>query len=150
MDVFHEQIEQLFDDLDVAAKRYPIKALVCEIPDKAESTLRNELIRQPGFKLGLVTALWIILKTGDTTALDRIERMFDRVAVPIPEMEDVTASDLVRYAGEITGKTGEVLTSIGKAMNNDTMNAAQKGIIQEEAYEAMTALAGLWMFLKRQ
>ena len=68
-------MDELYDLIDSAAKRYPIKALAPEI-DKAESTLRGELNRQPEHKLGLSTALLIIEKTWDSggrEALDKIE-----------------------------------------------------------------------------
>ena len=55
-------MDQIIDYLDVAAKRYPIKKLAFEL-DKGESTLRNELTQQPGYKLGLITALNIMKKT---------------------------------------------------------------------------------------
>ena len=135
------------DCLDVAAKRYPIKALAEEV-DKAESTLRNELVQQPGYKLGLVTAVKIMERTGDLAALDWIERKLDRVAVPIPKHGPASETDLVNYAGKISRETGEVLSSIGLAMADGRLSGNERKLIKKETYEALQALAALWEHLK--
>ena len=60
-------MDEIIDLLDSAAKSYPMKALADDI-GKAESTLRNELTEQPGYKTGLRTAIKIWDKTGDSEA----------------------------------------------------------------------------------
>ena len=56
--------------MNVLNDNAPMRAL-CDELDKAESTLRNELTQQPGYKLGLKTAYLIMKKTRDLAALDR-------------------------------------------------------------------------------
>lgn len=144
-----EYINQIYDALDVAAKRYPIKALADELPDKAESTLRNELTRQPGYKLGLVTALVVMEKTGDISALDPILKIFDRVAVPLPkQMGDMTDADWFVCAGKISARTGEVLEAMGKALADGKLNKDERRMIKNEVYAARQVMAALWFKLK--
>jgi hypothetical protein len=81
-------ISTVYDLLDAAAKRYPIKNLIDKVdPDKSESTLRGELNRQPGHKLALSTSIKIIQITKDYSPLDVIEEMMGRVAYTIPKPE---------------------------------------------------------------
>lgn len=143
-----EESTILHDFLDVAAKRYPIKALAEEV-DKAESTLRNELTQQPGYKLGLVTAAKIMKRTGDLAALDFIERKLDRVAVPIPKHGPVSETDMIALAGKISAEAGEVLSSIGEAMEDGRLSVREREWIKKETYEALQALATLWVHLKK-
>lgn len=138
---------ELIDMLDAAAKRYPIKALAGEV-DKGESTLRNELTCQPGYKLGIVTSLRIMDKTRDLAPMDWIEERFDRVAVPI--RGDAPASDggLVNYVGKIAAETGDVLEALGQALLDHRITRAERAKLRKETYEAMRALATLWMHVK--
>ena len=88
-------MQHVIDLLDIAAKNYPVKALAPEI-GKAESTLRNELTQQDGYKLGLLTAYQILKITKDYRALDRLERLLGRVAF----------SPARRHAGQHAGPHG--------------------------------------------
>lgn len=143
-----EESITLHDMLDAAAKRYPVKALAEEV-DKAESTLRNELVQQPGYKLGLVTAIKIMERTGDLAALDWIEAKLDRVAVPIPQYGPSQETELVNYAGKISKETGEVLTALAESMKIGKLSANERCLIRKETYEALKALAALWVRLKK-
>ena len=139
-----EEAIVLHDFLDVAAKRYPIKALAEDI-NKAESSLRNELVHQSGYKLGVVTAIEIMEKTGDLSAMDWIERRFDRVAVRIPTSAPTREEDLVTYAGRIARETGDVLVNLGAALADGRMTAEERHKIREETYEALRAIGALWV-----
>lgn len=136
----------LHDFLDVAAKRYPLKALA-PLVDKAESSLRNELMQQNGYKLGIVTAVQIMKLTGDFSALDWIERRFDRLAVRIPTSAPTREEDLVTYAGRIARETGDVLVNLGAALADGQMTAVEREKIKTETYEALRALGALWVKL---
>ena len=100
-----ERMDRVIDFLDAVAKLYPIKKLAPELKsrlthNKAESTLRCELNQQPGYKLGLVTAVMIMAKTrhlGSLAALDMIEAVFNRTALELPA---VTPTD---PAGHLQG-----------------------------------------------
>ena len=104
-------MEEIIDLLDIAAKSYPIKALCSEI-DKKESTLRNELTEQPGYKLGLKTAILIMKKTGDLKALDRIERIFNRVAFLLPEPDPEKILPLMKMVAKATKEFGELVEAV--------------------------------------
>lgn len=78
--------DRVLDILDVSVKKYGAKTLAPEL-NKGHSTLRNELNPnlQEQYKLGLLTAILIMKHTGDLSALDTIEEMFERVAYPLPK-----------------------------------------------------------------
>lgn len=146
-----ERINAIFDALDVAAKKHPIKALIDHIPDKAESTLRSELTRQPGYKLGLITAMQVMEKTGDISALCEINAVFDRVTVPLPEMlDDGMDADWFRYAADIAARTGEVLFAMGTALADGKLSKDECKAIKKEVYEARQVMAALWFKLKTE
>lgn len=120
-----QQIIDIYDRLDVAAKNYPIKALATDIrsdtkaaESKAESTLRGELNRTEGAKLSLQTALQVLFYTGDYSALDAIEKMFGRVAFDIPRAGDQAAVELLEAVAGISKEYAEVLDESAKAVHD--------------------------------
>lgn len=137
------RIDDIFDHLDIAAKKYPIKALAAEMYDKAESTLRNELTRQPGSKLGLITAIDIMRRTGDFSALDDIEAMFDRVAIKIEKPEGSKKEWLLHMA-KIARESSHVVSNLAESMADGFLSANERKLCAKETYDAITALAALW------
>jgi hypothetical protein len=134
-------MDELIDLLDSAAKRYPIKALASELSphkrsDKAESTLRGELNRQPGHKLGLITAILIMKKTGDLQALDRIEGMFYRVAFVLPPSIPNTL-DVIELLGRITKKVGEHMAGMAERIKDGTVDVREAADGIKEVFEAV-------------
>lgn len=110
--------DTVYDLLDAAAKQHPMKALAPEI-DKAESTLRNELTRQPGYKLGLSTVLLILEKTGNLDALNEIEKGFNRVALTIPRTATPNFIPLLDQVGKLSKEFGECVAEISKSLEDD-------------------------------
>jgi len=128
-------MQDVLDLLDIAAKGYPLKALAPEI-NKGESTLRNELTIQPGYKLGLNTTILILKKTNDLRALDLIEHMFDRVAFNIPDAKPNDMKSLIEMLAKISKEFGENMIETGKAMEDGT-------ITRTEARSCLTELQDL-------
>ena len=123
-------MDELIDLLDAAAKQYPIKAL-CDEVGKAESTLRAELDRQPGYKLGLVTAILIMKKTGDLKPLDRIEDIFNRAALAIPDHAPANPLSLMKMIANLSKEFSETVQSLAFAM--DHQSAGGKVVVKKEA-----------------
>lgn len=116
-------MDDIIDLLDVAAKRYPIKAIAPKIKghvsaNRAESTLRSELNQQPGYKLGLITAIQIMQITGDLAALDMIESLFDRVAFRLPKHKDGNPSTIMVLASRLSKEFGETIEEMARAMED--------------------------------
>ncbi len=109
-------MDEVIDLLDAAAKLYPIKALAPEI-SKAESTLRNELCRQPGYKLGLVTAYLIMKKTADLKALDRIEELLGRVAFDLPEIIPADPKPVMLLVSQLSKEFSEAIQEVAFSMD---------------------------------
>ena len=122
-------MDQLIDLLDAAAKQYPIKAL-CDEVGKAESTLRAELNRQPGYKLGLVTAIMVMKKTGDLKALDRIEEMFNRTAFKIPDAIPTDPKPLMKLVANLSKEFSETIQSLAFSM--DQKSAGGISVVKSE------------------
>ena len=151
MSVFRmENIDDIFDRLDVAAKNFPVKALAAEMHDKAESTLRNELIRQPGYKLGLVTALEIMRMSGDLSALEIIESMFDRVGIPIDNSEKrkMGKANWLGHIGKVARESGDIISSLAESVKDGCLNDSERRLCRKECHDALCALASLWWELK--
>ena len=118
-------ISTIYDLLDAAAKRYPIKAL-CDKVDKSESTLRGELNRQPGHKLGLSTAINIAQITGDLSAFDAVEEMFERVAffIPKPEPGD-TIKNVMSLISSLAREFAQDMEALARALDDGVINPAE-------------------------
>jgi len=122
-----EKLYDLIDLIDIAAKSYPLKAMAFEL-GKGESTLRNELTQQHGFKLGLLDAILILKKSHDTRPLDTIEEFFNRVAFELPGAERKNMQPVMHYVSKIAKEFGENIKEIAAAMEDGvvTTNEAKK------------------------
>jgi hypothetical protein len=138
----------IFDLLDAAAKDFPIKALADEV-EKAESTLRNELNRQPGYKLGLHTAYLIMKKTGDLRALDEIETMLGRVAFSLPEA-DGNVADLMETMGRAVKEFGEYVTEMGRTLADGYIREDEAEKCLKELWDTMRILVKLKAYLEQR
>lgn len=115
-------ISTVYDLLDSSAKRYPIKAL-CDKLDKAESTIRGELNRQPGHKLSLSTSIKIIQETNDMTPLDAIEEIMGRVAFTIPKPEPgESLQNIMSLISSLTREFGHSIEVMAKALQDGIIN----------------------------
>lgn len=123
--------DEIIDHLDVAAKKFPMKALATKVKGhvssvRAESTLRNELNQQPGYKLGLITAIQIMEITRDLTALDAIESLFDRVAFKMPKHKDGNPSTIMMLASRLSKEFGETIEEMAAAMEDGKLTEKEK------------------------
>jgi hypothetical protein len=118
-------MDEIFDLIDSAAKRFPMKALAPRL-GKAESTIRNELTEQQGYKLGFRTAVLIIRITQDFSALDRIEQMCGRVAFDIPPVDTTDRVPLLELAGQCGIEFGEQNVELGKALQDRKITPEEK------------------------
>ena len=135
-------MDQVIDLCDAAAKRYPVKALCDEI-GKAESTLRNELTEQPGYKLGLRTFILILKKTKDLRALDRVEQIMGRVAFPLPRASGPNLAPILRLVGEQAREFGEYMAALGSAIADGRISPGEAAECIREIDETMRAMLEL-------
>ena len=142
-------MQEIYDLLDAAAKQYPIKALAPDI-NKAESTLRNELTQQPGYKLGLMTAILIIKRTQDLRALDVIEEFFDRVAFVLPRAQNCEVAPLAELAGRIAKEFGEHMQEVGKALADGKLDNSEARSCLKELKDVIEACVNLQAYLERE
>lgn len=140
-------MDRIIDLLDAAAKAYPIKALAPEI-GKGESTLRNELNGQEGYKLGLITAVNIWRLTKDFRSLDRIEHILGRVAFPTPIAEHRNMSPIMRLAARLTKEFGEHMQEIAEAMADGVVTAKEARRCLEELGDVIEACVELQAHLQ--
>jgi hypothetical protein len=130
----HEYLDTILDRLDAAAKAFPIKALAPLIrgdltPSKAESTLRNELSQQPGYKLGIITAIQILWRTGDLSALDAIEELFGRTAWAVPTMDKADPLPVMAMAGHLAREFARTIEETSDAVAEGKLGAAERATI---------------------
>ena len=137
-------METVIDALDATAKAYPIKALAPELktevtPARAESTLRAELNQTPGYKLGLVTALMIMAKTGDLAALDQIETYFGRVAADLPGTPADDQAPLMNQVSRLSKEFSETVQEVAAAMADNHLDPNEKDRVLAELEDLITA-----------
>jgi hypothetical protein len=139
-----ETLDNVIDRLDSAAKAYPLKALAPMIrgdltASKAESTLRNELSQQPGYKLGLVTAIQIIHHTGDLAALDAIEVLFGRTAWSVPEVTGTDPLPVMGQVGRVSKEFSDVVEVCAKALEDGRMELPEIDRLLNETGDLIVA-----------
>jgi len=141
-------LDRVIDLLDASAKAYPIKALADEL-GKAESTLRNELTEQPGYKPGLRTAVLIMRRTMDLRPLDGIEEMFGRIAFPIPKCDRTNCIPLLRLAGKTMQEFGEHTQAVANALVDGAITRAEAEICLKELNDVLLSCIELKAHLER-
>ena len=147
-------LDQVIDQLDASAKAYPIKALAPEIrgdltASKAESTLRTELNQQPGYKLGLVTAIQIMARTGDLSPLDTIETLFNRTALAVPEVDATDPVPVMAKAGRLSKEFSDVITLAAEAMSDGQLDAKEAALLTKEVDDLLTVCVHFKALLKQ-
>lgn len=141
-------MDQLIDMLDIAAKNHPIKALASDL-GKGESTLRNELTQQPGYKLGLVTAIQIIKMTDDIKPLDRIESFFGRVAFDLPKPEPGNMRPCMEFVGKLSKEFSEVIEEMATALLDGVMTGKEAKRCLNETCDLIKACVKLKAYLRQ-
>jgi len=141
-------MNDVIDLLDIAAKNYPIKALANEI-GKGESTLRNELTQQPGYKHGLITAILILKKTQDLRALDRIEALFDRVAFQLPRSDSEDMKPIMELVASISKEFGENIQELAKAIEDGKVTKKEARRCHNENKDLIQVCVKLQAYLEQ-
>jgi hypothetical protein len=141
-------LDEIYDLLDAAAKAHPMKALADEI-GKAESTLRNELTEQPGYKLGLRTAILVLRRTGDLRPLDAIEAMFGRVAFAIPKCDKTDLHPVLRLAGKAMKEFGEYTQAMAHPLAAGEITRAEAAVCLKELNDVLACCVELKAHLER-
>jgi len=141
-------MDHLLDLLDIAAKDYPIKALAPEL-DKGESTLRNELTQQPGYKLGLTTAILIMQKTHDLRALDEIEAKFGRVAFRIPRPESHNMQPIMKLVAKLSKEFAENMAEMSNALLDGLITEREARKCLQENEDLIKACIELKAYLQQ-
>jgi hypothetical protein len=140
-----------------------LSRLLYEAPDRANKTLRQTadeigidtryLSRQlnpddPGAKLGVEDFVHLTGAT-DTAALDYIEQAFGRVAVPIPTQDhQANNTQWYNHIARISKETGECISVLATALADGDVSKREVAHCMQETYEAIKALAALWVKLK--
>jgi len=132
-----DRMEDVVDLLDAAAKRYPIKALAPELKSdvtraRAESTLRAELNQTEGYKLGMITAVMIMAKTGDLFALDEVEDIFNRVAFDLPVAVPDNSAKLMKLIAKLSKEFSETVQEVAFAMQDNQITKKEASRCLEE------------------
>lgn len=140
-------IDQVLDYVDVAAKNYPIKALADEL-GKGESTLRGELNRQPGHKLGVPTFIRILKKTGDLRALHALCAYFGLVAYALPKFVCGALGPVAQRMGRLTKEFGEHMEALGTALEDGELSPEEAALCAKEAGDVIAEAVKLQALLE--
>lgn len=140
-------MQEIYDLFDASSKAYPIKALADEV-GKAESTLRNELTRQPGYKFGLNTALLILDHTNDMTPLDAIEARYGRVAFRLPACTD-SCAPVMKMVARLTREFGEHMQALAAALEDGSVSREEAERVLRELRDVVAACMELQGYLEK-
>ena len=141
-------MDGIIDLLDIAAKEYPIMALAPEM-GKGESTLRNELTQQPGYKLGLMDAIQIMKKTENLRALDRIEGMFNRTAFVIPHPEYNNTIPVMNLVANLSEEFSDTIGAMATALRESVITKQEATKCLRENKELIKACIELQAYLQK-
>ena len=122
----HGRMQNVIDMLDAAAKKYPIKALAPMLKSdvtraRAESTLRAELNQTEGYKLGLITSIMIMAKTGDVSALDEVESIFNRTAFDMPNVTPGDPAPLIDLISKLSKNFSQTIQKVAQSLSNNML-----------------------------
>jgi len=140
--------EYFIDPIAAAAKKFGMKTLAWEM-DKAESTFRNELSQQPGYKLGLITAIRIMQATGDLAALDRMEELFGRAAYRLPRAKGDEMKPVMQMIGRTAREYGEQMEALGAAIADGVISRKEAQKCLKETEDVINALVEIKAFLEK-
>jgi len=141
-------MDGIIDLLDIAAKEYPIKALASEM-GKGESTLRNELTQQPGYKVGIMDAIQIMKKTGNLRALDRIEDMFKRTAFVIPNPQYNNTIPVMNLVANLSEEFSDTIGAMAGALRDSVITKQDAKQCLKENKELIKACIELQAYLQK-
>ena len=141
-------MDGIIDLLDIAAKEYPIKALAPEM-GKGESTLRNELTQQPGYKVGIMDAVLIMKHTRDLRALDRIEEMFHRTAFMIPNPEYNNTIPVMNLVANLSKEFSETIRAMSAALHDGAISKKYATKCLTETRELIKACIEIQGYLQK-
>jgi Phage regulatory protein CII (CP76) len=141
-------MQEIIDLLDIAAKNHPLKALAPDI-GKAESTLRNELTQQDGYKLGLITTFQILKLTKDYRALDRLESLLGRVAFQLPIATPDNMPELMTLVSRLSKEFGEHMQCLAEAIEDGTVSNEEARQCHKELMDMMGVAAQLKAYLEQ-
>lgn len=130
-------MQDIFDAVDATAKRYPIKALADDI-GKAESTLRNELNRQVGYKFGLETFDLILRHTEDLSPLIKLNRRHNLTAFKTPKCTP-NNTHVMEAAAKVMVETGESMRAAGETLADGKLTADERERLKKEVQDVIDA-----------
>lgn len=123
-------VEKILDLTDAAAKEHGLKR-VAGATGKKYSTLAGELAEQPGYKLGMITALKIWEETKKMEALYATCSEFGYVAIPLPRIKK-SCKELYKLALQVAKEFGEAIKEFEEAINDDVLIEQEKKKIIKE------------------
>jgi len=102
-----------------------------------------------GAKLGIVDFVYVLANT-DLKALDYINSIFDRVAIPMKTKNIQKREDWLMHIAGVSKEVGEATAEIARSLANDgELDYEELKRCKKESYEALQALAALWQDLKQ-
>ena len=147
-------MDRVMELLDSAAKRKSLKVVAHEIyPDNklesAISRLGNELAERDTYKLGLRTAIKILQITGDLSALDRIEGMFNRVAFSVPEPDPESIKPIMELVSKLAKEFGENMAELAEAMADGRIKPKEARNCLKENKDLITVCLQVQAYLEQ-
>jgi len=99
-------------------------------------------------KLGVEEFVYFMSNT-DLKPLDYINSVFDRVAIPISNTKVSNESAWLKHISNISKEAGEAISVLADHVSDGSLTIDEAEECKKEAYEALQALAALWVDLKR-
>jgi len=125
-------LKAIADELGVS-ESYLYRSALPDLEDSETGT---------GCRFPLKQLIPLIRATGDYSTLDHIENALGRVAIPLPR-HGSRLSDICRLTMKSVQEFGDLVSEVGKTMEDDRITDMERSQIVKEGYEALQAITAL-------
>lgn len=146
-------MDRAIELLDSAVKEYSTKKAASQIYphlklSSAVSRLAKELTETETAKLGIRTIIQIMQITGDLSALDRIEDLFNRVAFVLPSAEQAQTCELMCMMADLTKEFAEHAKAVSEALRDERISKKEAKVCLKEIEDVIKVSVKIKAYLE--
>jgi hypothetical protein len=102
-------------------------------------------------KLGLLDWLVTLKETKDFSSLEEANRLFNRIALPIPHPTEVmTEMSWLSFCATVAKESGEAVAELANSILDGNMDKSELARCEKQTMDALEAFAGLYLTIKNR